>query len=90
MRCGANSATAPTSSPRAWPEPLEAALVQDEVELVLQVNGKLRGSIRVKVGADRTAIEALAVASEVAQKFMEGKPAKKVIVVPGRLVNIVV
>ena len=74
----------------AWPEPLEAALVQDEEELVLQVNGKLRGSIKVKVGADRTAIEALAVATEAAQKFMEGKPAKKVIVVPGRLVNIVI
>jgi leucyl-tRNA synthetase len=73
-----------------WPEPLEAALVQDEEELMLQVNGKLRGSIKIKVGADRTAIEALAVASEAAQKFMEGKPAKKVIVVPGRLVNIVV
>jgi leucyl-tRNA synthetase len=73
-----------------WPEPLEAALVQDEEELVLQVNGKHRGSVRVKVGADRTAIEVLAVASEAAQKFMEGKPAKKVIVVPGRLVNIVV
>ena len=64
--------------------------MQDEEELVLQVNGKLRGSIKVKVGADRTAIEALAVASEAAQKFMEGKPAKKVIVVPGRLVNIVI
>ncbi|MBA3032136.1 MAG: leucine--tRNA ligase [Gammaproteobacteria bacterium] len=78
----------------AWPEPLDAALVQDEEELVLQVNGKLRGAIRVKVGADtpenRAAIEAIALASEAAQKFMEGKPAKKVIVVPGRLVNIVV
>jgi leucyl-tRNA synthetase len=73
-----------------WPEPFEAALVQDEEDLVLQVNGKHRGSIKVKVGADRTAIEALAVAAEAAQKFMEGKPAKKVIVVPGRLVNIVV
>ncbi len=73
-----------------WPEPLEAALVQDEVELVLQVNGKLRGSIKVKVGADRTAIEAAALAHEMAQKFMEGKSAKKVVVVPGRLVNIVV
>jgi leucyl-tRNA synthetase len=72
-----------------WPEPLEAALVQDEVELVLQVNGKTRGSVRVKVGADRTAIEAAALASEMAQKFMEGRPAKKVVVVPGRLVNIV-
>jgi leucyl-tRNA synthetase len=73
-----------------WPEPLEEALVQEEEELMLQVNGKLRGSIKVKVGADRTAIEALAVATEAAQKFMEGKPAKKVIVVPGRLVNIVI
>jgi leucyl-tRNA synthetase len=73
----------------AWPEPLEAALVQDEEELVLQVNGKLRGNIRVKVGADRTAIEAVALANEAAQKFMEGRPAKKIVVVPGRLVNIV-
>jgi leucyl-tRNA synthetase len=72
-----------------WPEPLEEALVQDEVELVLQVNGKLRGAIKVKVGADKTAIEAAALACEEAQKFMEGRPAKKVIVVPGRLVNIV-
>ena len=74
----------------AWPEPLEEALVQDEQELVLQVNGKHRGSIRVKVGADKTAIEAAALANEMAQKFMEGKPAKKIVVVPGRLVNIVV
>jgi leucyl-tRNA synthetase len=73
-----------------WPEPVEAALVQDEEELVLQVNGKHRGAVKVKVGADRTAIEAVALASEAAQKFMEGKPAKKVVVVPGRLVNIVV
>lgn len=74
----------------AWPEPLEAALAQDEIELVLQVLGKTRGSVKVPAAADKTAIEALAVASEVAQKFMEGKPAKKVIIVPGRLVNIVV
>jgi leucyl-tRNA synthetase len=73
-----------------WPEPLADALVQDEEELVLQVNGKHRSNIRVKVGADRTAIEAVALASEAAQKFMEGKAAKKVVVVPGRLVNIVV
>jgi leucyl-tRNA synthetase len=73
-----------------WPEPLEEALAQDEVELVLQVNGKLRGNIKVKVGADRTAIEAIALASPEAQKFMESRPAKKVVVVPGRLVNIVV
>ncbi len=73
-----------------WPEPLEAALVQDEIELVLQVLGKTRGSVKVPATADKAAIEALAIASETAQKFMDGKPAKKVIVVPGRLVNIVV
>ncbi len=73
-----------------WPEPLEEALVQDEIELVLQVNGKTRGSVRVPAGADKAAIETAAVASEAARKFMEGKPAKKVVVVPGRLINIVV
>jgi leucyl-tRNA synthetase len=74
----------------AWPEPLEAALVQDEIELVLQVNGKTRGVVKVPATADKNAIEALALASEAAMKFMGGNPAKKVIVVPGRLVNIVV
>ena len=73
-----------------WPEPAAEALVQEEEELVLQVNGKHRGSIRVKVGSDKSAIESIAVASEGAQKFMEGKAPKKIIVVPGRLVNIVV
>ncbi|MFN3883590.1 MAG: leucine--tRNA ligase [Rhodocyclaceae bacterium] len=73
-----------------WPEPCEEALAQEEEELVLQVNGKLRGAIRVKAGADDAAIEAAALASEAAQKFMAGRPAKKVVVVPGRLVNIVV
>jgi leucyl-tRNA synthetase len=72
-----------------WPESLEAALVQDEIELVLQINGKLRGSLRQPTGASKEAIEAAALASDIAQKFLEGKPAKKVIVVPGRLVNIV-
>ena len=72
-----------------WPEPADSALVQDEVELMLQVNGKLRGSLRVAADAAKDAIEAAALANESAQKFMEGKPAKKVVVVPGRLVNIV-
>ena len=72
----------------AWPEPLDAALVQDEVELMLQVNGKLRGSLRVSADATKDAIEAAALAHEGAIKFLEGRPAKKVIVVPGRLVNI--
>jgi leucyl-tRNA synthetase len=73
----------------SWPEVCEAALKRDEIELMVQVNGKLRGSIKVAADAPKADIEALALASEAAQKFMEGKPAKKVVVVPGRLVNIV-
>ena len=73
-----------------WPEPLEQALAQDEIELMLQINGKLRGSLTVPAGADKAQIETAALSHEVAQKFMEGQPAKKVVVVPGRLVNIVV
>jgi leucyl-tRNA synthetase len=73
-----------------WPAVDEDALVQDEIELVLQVNGKLRGAIRVPASADRAAIEAAAVAAPEFVRFAEGKPAKKVVVVPGRLVNVVV
>jgi len=74
----------------AWPKVDEGALVQDEIELVLQVNGKHRGSILVPAGADKAEIERIAVASEAFQKFAEGATPKKVIVVPGRLVNVVV
>ncbi len=73
-----------------WPEVDEAALVQDEIELVLQVNGKLRGQLRVPAAADRAAIEAAAVAHPDCVRFCEGRKPKKVIVVPGRLVNVVV
>ncbi len=73
----------------AWPVVDEAALVQDEIELMLQVNGKLRGQIRVAAAAGKSAIEAAALASEAAQKHLGGQPPKKVVVVPGRLVNIV-
>ena len=73
-----------------WPAVDEAALVQDEIELMLQVNGKLRGAITVPATADKAAIEAAALASPDFAKFAEGKAAKKVVVVPGRLVNVVV
>jgi leucyl-tRNA synthetase len=73
-----------------WPTVDEDALLQDEVELMLQVSGKLRGALRVPATADRAAIEAAALASPEFARFSEGKPAKKVIVVPGRLVNVVV
>ena len=73
-----------------WPAVDEAALRRDEIELVLQVNGKLRGAIRVPSGADRAAIEAAALANVDFLRFAEGRPPKKVVVVPGRLVNVVV
>ena len=74
----------------AWPVADAAAMVQDAIELMLQVNGKLRGKLQVAASADPATIEAAALASPDAQKHMDGKPAKKVVVVPGRLVNIVV
>ncbi len=73
-----------------WPEADASALVQDEIELVLQINGKLRGSVTVPAGADKAAIEAAALASDAFIKQAAGALPKKVIVVPGRLVNIVV
>jgi len=68
----------------------EAALVRDEIELVLQVGGKTRGSIRVPASADKAAIEAVAAAAPEVARFGEGKAVRKVVVVPGRLVNVVV
>jgi leucyl-tRNA synthetase len=73
-----------------WPTVNEAALVRSEIELVLQVGGKLRGAIVVPASADKPTIEAAALANPDAQRFMEGKPARRIVIVPGRLVNIVV
>ena len=72
-----------------WPAVDDAALVKSEIEVMVQVNGKLRGKITVAADASKADLEAAALANEGAVKFMEGKPAKKIIVVPGRLVNIV-
>ncbi|HEY6240191.1 MAG TPA: class I tRNA ligase family protein, partial [Burkholderiales bacterium] len=74
----------------AWPEPVEAALERDEIELVLQVNGKLRGHMRVPKSAGREQIEQLALAHEAVTRYTNGQAVKKVVVVPGRLVNVVV
>ncbi|MEN9467643.1 MAG: hypothetical protein RL081_1644, partial [Pseudomonadota bacterium] len=73
-----------------WPQVDASALVQDEIELVLQVNGKLRGSVTVPSGASKETIEAAALACDAFVTFAAGAPAKKVIVVPGRLVNVVI
>ena len=72
-----------------WPTVDESALMTDEVELVLQVNGKLRGSLSVAREATREQIEQLAIAHESVSRNLEGRPPKRVIVVPGKLVNVV-
>jgi leucyl-tRNA synthetase len=72
-----------------WPMVDEAALVQTEITLMLQINGKLRGDIRIPADASKEQVEALALQSEPAIKALNGGAPKKVIVVPGRLVNIV-
>jgi leucyl-tRNA synthetase len=73
-----------------FPKADAAALVQDEIELVIQINGKLRGSLRVAKDADKATIEQLALAHEAVVKQLAGGTAKKVVVVPGRLINVVV
>ncbi|MGH8266669.1 MAG: class I tRNA ligase family protein, partial [Steroidobacteraceae bacterium] len=73
-----------------WPDPDAAALVQDTHDIVVQVNGKLRGHITVPVHADEAAGRAAALADERVRKFVADKPVRRVIVVPGRLVNVVV
>ena len=72
-----------------WPQVDASALVQDEIELMLQVSGKLRGSIVVPAGASKEAIEQIAVSCDIVTKLAAGAAVKKVIVVPGRLVNVV-
>jgi len=74
----------------AWPTVDESALVRDSIDLVVQVNGKLRGQFSVAADATRETIEQAALADEQVQRFLEGKSVKKVVVVPGRLINFVV
>jgi leucyl-tRNA synthetase len=74
----------------SWPEPDAMALVQEEIELVIQINGKLRGNIRVPAKATREEVEDLARADDVVLKHTQGALIRKIVVVPGRLVNVVV
>jgi leucyl-tRNA synthetase len=74
----------------AWPHADESARVAENITLVVQVNGKLRARIEVAADADKDAAEKIALADENVQRFIEGKPIRKVIVVPGKLVNVVV
>ncbi|TAL75747.1 MAG: leucine--tRNA ligase [Burkholderiaceae bacterium] len=72
-----------------WPDVDQTALVADEIELMLQVNGKLRGTLNVASSAAKADIEQSATAHSAVARFLEGRPVKRVIVVPGKLVNIV-
>jgi leucyl-tRNA synthetase len=73
-----------------WPEADASAIVADSVTMVVQVNGKLRAKIELPAGTSRDAAEAAALANENVQRFLEGKPVRKIIVVPDKLVNVVV
>jgi leucyl-tRNA synthetase len=73
-----------------WPEPDASALAQATIELVVQVNGKLRGRVNVPVGAHEEQIRAAALADENVRRFVGEKAPRKIVVVPGRLVNVVV
>ena len=75
---------------QSWPQFDPAALVVDEITLVIQIMGKVRGTIQVPAHCDRQALEEFARNSEIAQRYLEGKEIKKVIVVPGKLVNFVI
>ena len=74
----------------SWPQLDQTALVQDDMLIVLQVNGKLRGKVEVSKDIDKESLQQLALADEAVKKFTDGKTVRKVIVVPERLVNIVV
>jgi leucyl-tRNA synthetase len=74
---------------QCWPVADPAALVRDTVPLVIQVKGKVRGNLDVPADADRATLEKLALESDIAAKWLEGKAPSRVIVVPGKLVNLV-
>jgi leucyl-tRNA synthetase len=73
----------------AWPEPDARALEQDEIDYVVQIGGKTRGNLRAPKGADEKALEAIVRASEIGRRYIADRAVRKVIVVPGRLVNVV-
>ncbi len=93
LKLGGRNASDPLVSSsihcQSWPVVDAAALVRDTVPLVIQIKGKVRGSLEVPADADKATLEQLALASDVAAKWLEGKAPSRVIVVPGKLVNLV-
>ena len=75
---------------QAWPKVDETALVKDSLQIIIQVNGKLRSRIEVPASASKDEIESAAISDENVKRFTDGKQVVKVIVVPGKLVNIVI
>ncbi len=73
-----------------WPRADPSALVRDQVEVVVQVNGKLRGRVSVPAGADKATVESTALADPNVRRFVQDRPVKRVIVIPDKLVNVVV
>jgi leucyl-tRNA synthetase len=73
-----------------WPQYDEQTLVRDSLEMVIQVNGKLRGKMQIKADADRTVCEEMALKNEQVRRYINDAPIKRVIVVPDKLVNIVI
>ncbi len=74
---------------QSWPKADSLALIKDDITLVLQVNGKLRGQIHITKDMERSVIERLALDNNQVQKFVAGRPIEKIVIVPGRLINIV-
>ena len=74
---------------QSWPVIDPSALVLETIELVIQVKGKVRGTIQVPANADKTALEELALNSDIAVKWLEGQSPRRIIIVPGKLVNLV-
>jgi leucyl-tRNA synthetase len=74
----------------AWPEPDPKALEQDEIEYVIQINGKKKGTLTAPKGLAQAALEALVRASDLIKKYIGEQPIRKIIIVPGKLINIVV
>ena len=89
QRLGANPDGVNSVHRQRWPQADAAALRRDTVTVVIQVKGKMRGQLEVPADADAASLERLALASDVAAKWLEGQPPRRVIVVPGKLVNLV-
>ena len=73
-----------------WPKVDKSALIRDNIEMIVQVNGKLRGRIQVAVNENKSEIENTAMRDDNVKRFIDGKKVRKIIVVPGKLVNVVV